>query len=146
MPAQPFRLTCQRPRRRVARGFTLVEQLTALTIVATASATALPALVALNEQAETTVLASLAASAGSAMALNQAGCLVTEQRAVPGKCQPVRDCADVAGLLMADLPAGYAVPARPLSALGSRCSLVRLHDGSSAAFTGTFTGVAASGG
>lgn len=140
MPAQRNRLTCQRPRARVARGFTLVEQLAALTIVASASATALPALVALNEQADATLLASLAASAGSAMALNQAGCLLTGQRAVPGKCQPVGDCADVTGLLMADLPAGYAVPAHPLSAQGGSCSLVRLQDGGSAAFPGAAAG------
>jgi len=122
------------------RGFSLIEQLAVIALVGSASATALPAMVALHQQADDTTLASLAASAGAAMALNQAGCLVTDQRSEAGKCQPVRDCADVAGLLMADLPAGYAVPARPLSAQGGHCRLVRLHDGGSAAFPGAAAG------
>ena len=128
---------CLRP---LQRGFTLVEQLAVVALVGTVSATALPGLVALDRQARDTALASLAASAGAAMVLNQAGCMVTDQQAAPGKCQPVRDCADVAGLLMAALPAGYQVQAQPLSAQGGHCSLLRLQDGSSAGFHGAAAG------
>ena len=56
------------------------------------------------------------------MVLNQAGCLLTQQQPVPGKCQPVRDCSDVGGLLNGDIPAGYAVPAQPLATEGGRRS------------------------
>ena len=126
--------------RTLPRGFTLIEQLAVLTLVGSASAAAVPALVDLQARAAGTTLTSLAAAAGSAMALNQAGCLVTEQQAVAGKCQPVRDCADVAGLLMTGLPAGYAVQPQPLAPHGSRCMLQRLQDGASAAFHGAATG------
>jgi MSHA pilin protein MshA len=122
------------------RGFSLIEQLAVVALVGTTSATALPALVALQQQADDTVLASLAASAGTAMVLNQAGCLVTGQRHTAGKCQPVRDCADVTGLLMAALPAGYAVQAQPLPPEGAACRLLRLQDGASAGFNGSATG------
>jgi MSHA pilin protein MshA len=133
-PRQPRR----QPRR--PRGFSLIEQLVVIALVGTASATALPALVVLKQRADDSLLDSLAASAGTAMLLNQAGCLVTDQQAAAGKCQWVRDCADVAGLLRADLPPGYRVPAQPLAATGSVCRLQRLQDGRSAAFHAAATG------
>lgn len=120
--------------RPLPRGFTLIEQLAVIALVGTASATALPALVDLHAQADATTLASLAAAAGSAMVLNQAGCLVTQQQAVPGKCQPVQDCSDVGALLIGAVPAGFQVPARPLQPGDGRCQLLRLHDGATAAF------------
>ena len=128
-----------RLRRRQA-GFTLVEQLAAITLVGTVSATAMPPLVALHGDARASTLHSLAASAATAVALNQAGCLLTGQRAAAGKCLPLRDCAEVRGLLMTDLPAGYSLPARPLAADGTRCSVLRLDDGASAGFHGVATG------
>lgn len=128
-----------RLRRRQA-GFTLVEQLAAITVAGTLSATALPPLVALHDDARASTLASLAASAAAAVALNQAGCLLTDQRAVPGKCLPLRDCADVAGLLAVDLPAGYVLPAQPLPPEGGRCSVLRQADGVSVGFHGAGTG------
>lgn len=126
--------------RSLPHGFTLIEQLAVVTLVGTASAAALPALVDLHAQAADTTLASLAAAAGSAMVLNQAGCMVTQQQPVPGKCQPVRNCSDVASLLLGEIPAGYAVPAQPLRADGGRCQLQRLHDGAAVAFHGAATG------
>ena len=108
---------------RRSRGFTLVEQLAAIAIAGSASVAALPALVEFRAQAEQTALASLAAAAGSAMVLNQAGCLVTQQRPVPGKCEAVDDCQQVQPraqrLLLVDLPAG-APPLDRLGDLGER--------------------------
>ncbi|MDH4391958.1 MAG: type II secretion system protein [Aquabacterium sp.] len=86
------------------RGFTLIEQLAGIALVGTASATALPMLADVRTQAEDTLLASLAAAAGAAMALNQAGCLVTRQQAVPGKCQP-------ASIAASPSPASERLPA-----------------------------------
>ena len=126
--------------RPLPRGFTLIEQLAVITLVGTASAAALPALVDLHAHAADATLASLAAAAGSAMVLNQAGCLLTQQQPVPGKCRPVRDCSDVGGLLNGDIPAGYAVPAQPLATEGGRCQLQRLQDGAAVAFHGVATG------
>ena len=126
--------------RPLPRGFTLIEQLAVISLVGTAAAAALPALVELQAHAADTTLASLASAAGSAMALNQAGCLVTGQQSVAGKCQPVRDCADVATLLMGEIPTGYAVLPQPLAPHGSTCTLQRLQDGANAAFHGAATG------
>ena len=125
---------------RSPRGFTLIEQLAVIALVGTASATALPALVDLQAQAERTQLASLAAAAGSAMVLNQAGCLVTQHQAVPGKCQTVQDCSDVGRLLIGAVPPGYLVPARALPGSDGRCQLLRLKDGASASFHGAAAG------
>jgi type II secretory pathway pseudopilin PulG len=138
-PRSASHATAPVPRR---RGFSLVEQLAALSLAGTVATGAVSTLGALDTQARETTLARLAGSAATAMALNQAACLLSDQRAEPGRCQPVRDCADVAGLLMNDLPAGYTVPARPLSAQGTRCTLQRLHDGASAGFHGVAAGLA----
>ena len=125
------------------RGFTLIEQLVAIIVAGTVSVTALPALVDFHDAAEAGALASLAAAAGSAMVLNQAGCLVTGQRLVPGKCQAVSDCQQVAGLLMTGLPPGYRVHRQPLAdadAGGAACRLLRDGDGASAGFYGVRAG------
>ena len=127
-------------RRRTARGFTLVEQLAVIALVGTVSATALPALTEFNQHAERTVLASLAASAGSAMVINQAGCLVSQGQAAPGRCQPLQDCTQVQGLLMQPLPDGVVVPAQLLDRSGGTCQLLRVRDGVTAAFYGVATG------
>jgi MSHA pilin protein MshA len=124
-----------------SHGFTLVEQLAAITIAGTASVAALPVLVEFQAQAEQTALASLAAAAGSAMVLNQAGCLVTQQQPVPGKCETIADCRQVQGLLLVDLPPGYRVQAQPLAGTGGdTCRLLRDSDGASAGFYGAATG------
>lgn len=127
----------------VARGFTLIEQLVLITAVATSSAVALPRFVEIQAQAEATALLSLAGAAGSAMVLNQAGCLVTDHHASAGRCAPVADCADAAALLMAELPAGYRIEPQAIAPEGGRangkladCRLLQLASGASAVFTG----------
>lgn len=128
--------------RRPARGFTLIEQLAAITLAGAASAVAVPALVDLQAGAEAATLHALAQAATSAMAINQAGCLVTGQAAMAGKCTPVRQCDDVADLLLAGLPAGYRVDAAPLGAAGSTraCTLVQVSNAATAPFTGIAAG------
>ena len=114
--------------RRSARGFTLIEQIAAVAVIGTVSATALSSLIALG------------GSLASAIALYQAGCMVTDQRPVTGKCQRVRSCADVAGLLLSTLPADDTVPAQPLPSHGGSCSVVRMQDGIRACVNGVATG------
>ena len=129
--------------RRAARGFTLIEQLAVIVGIGATSAVALPQLVGLQAQADSAVLAGLAGAAGSGMVLNQAGCLVTDQRAAEGRCTAVADCADAARLLMADLPAGYRIEAQAIAPQGGRangvvatCRMVQAASGASAPFTG----------
>lgn len=123
------------------RGFSLVDQLLALGLAGTLGAGTLTTLAAIDSQAHATTLASLATSAATAMALNQAACLLSDQRAEAGRCQPVRDCADVTALLMNDLPAGYTIAPQPLSPQGTRCTLQRMHDGANAGFHGVAAGL-----
>lgn len=127
---------------RPARGFTLIEQIAAITLAGAASAVAVPALVDLQADAEAATLNSLAQAATSAMAINQAGCLVTAQRAVPGKCTPVRQCGDLAALWLVGVPAGYRVVEAPLGEPGATgdCRLVRDGDGAGRRFVGIAAG------
>lgn len=95
--------------KRPARGFTLIEQIAAITLVGAASAVLVPALVDLRAEAQAATLRSLAQAATSAMVINQAGCLVTGQSVQADKCNAVRRCGDVAKLLLAGVPTGYRV-------------------------------------
>lgn len=141
MPAAlPPTLRTARPPRQ--RGFSLVEQLAALGLAGTLSAGAVTTLGALDSQARASTLSRLAGSAATAMALNQAACVLSDQHPEPGRCQAVRDCVDVARLLMNDLPAGYRVPAQALSPQGTGCTVRRLGDGASAGFHGVAAGLA----
>ncbi len=122
------------------RGFTLIEQVVAIALVGTVSATALPAFTALRAQVDATALSSLAASASSAMLLNQAACMLSQQQAVPGKCLPVRHCADVAALLIGGVPPGYQVLPKPLQGQDQHCQLQQVQGGQTAAFYAMATG------
>ena len=128
--------------RRPARGFTLIEQIAAVTLAGAASAVAVPALVDLQADAQATTLRSLAQAATSAMVLNQAGCLVTGQTAQAGKCTAVRQCGDVAGLLLAGVPPGYRVVDGPLGEVGAptTCQLVPDTGSDGAPFIGIAAG------
>ena len=114
-----------------------------ITAVGTTSAVALPQFIAIQAQAEATALVGLAGAAGSAMVLNQAGCLITDHRAAEGRCAPVADCADGAALLMVELPTGYRIEPQAIAPQGGRangliaaCRMVQLANGASAPFTG----------
>jgi prepilin-type N-terminal cleavage/methylation domain-containing protein len=121
--------------RRPARGFTLIEQIAAITLAGAASAVAVPALVDLQADAQAATLRSLATAA---MVLNQAGCLVTGQSVQAGKCSAVRQCGDVAELLLAGVPPGYRVADAALGNTGTStiCQLVQDPGGAEAPFIG----------
>ena len=144
MPAQPIRLARRGARPRAARGFTLIEQVAALTIAGAASATALPAIIEFHTEAQSVALRSLASAAASASVLNPAGCLITQQVPVSGKCQPVADCQQVVGLLMGDLPAGHQIlPGALPRGAGAEgvCTLQRDSDGATATFHAVSAGL-----
>lgn len=128
--------------KRSAHGFTLIELTAAITLAGVVSAVAVPALVDLQADAQAATLHSLAQAATSAMVLNQAGCLVTGQRAQAAKCTAVRQCADVADLLLAGVPPGYRVVGAPLGGVGdaAACRLVQNHGGAEAPFIGLAAG------
>lgn len=123
------------------RGFTLIEQVTAIAALGLASAAAAPRIVQLHADAQAATLNALAHAASSAMALNQGACLVTGHQAVPDKCTPQHDCADVAALLLGGLPDGYAVTHAPLARGQQALCLLRQTDtGAEAVFIGLGAG------
>lgn len=127
--------------RSAGRGFTLIEQVVAIAALGLASAAAAPRLVQLQADAQAATLDAMAHAASSAMAMNQAACLVSGHRAVPDKCTPQRDCADVGALLLGGLPEGYAVAAAPLArGQEARCTLRQLSTGAEAGFIGLGAG------
>jgi prepilin-type N-terminal cleavage/methylation domain-containing protein len=128
-----------------SRGFTLIEQIAAITVAGAASAVALPPLLDLQAQAESTTLASLAGAATSAMVVNQGGCLVSGHRPVQGKCVTIGNCADVGAVMLMELPPGYRVADQPLGASGSngvlaQCTLGQDSSGAEARFLGISAG------
>ena len=129
---------------RTQRGLALLEALTTTVLVGTLAATALPRLVELNGDARATTLKGVAAAATSTMYANHAACLVAASGRAAVRCVAVRDCADVAALMVGGLPAGYAVEARSLqgSARGNdatSCTLSDSETGRSVAFSGLAT-------
>ncbi|MEK8052539.1 type II secretion system protein [Ideonella sp. DXS22W] len=132
-----FNLSC-----RARRGFTLIEQVTAIALLGIASAAAAPHLVQLHAEAQAATLDAMAHAASSAMAMNQAGCLVTGHAAVADKCTPQRDCADVGALLLGGLPEGYEVARTPLPrGQEALCTMRQRDTGAVAQFIGLGAGV-----
>lgn len=124
--------------KKTARGFTLIEQVIALTTVGGAIALSLPQATALHAAAQSSTLASLAAAAQSAMALNQAGCAISAGVATPHKCQPVQRCEQVVSLMLFDLAGAYRLQAALVAADAGllACTLTQTDTGLSLGFTG----------
>ncbi|MDT7836096.1 hypothetical protein [Aquabacterium sp. OR-4] len=128
--------------RRAARGFALVEQVAAITLLGLASAAAAPHFVQLHADAQAATLDAMASAASSAMALNQAACQITGHQPQPDKCAPQGNCTDLGALLLGGLPAGYAVQPQPLArGQQARCTLRQLATGAEAGFIGLGAGV-----
>lgn len=146
-PAPRPRRLCRPARRQRSRGFTLIEQLAVIVAAGATSAVALPRFIELQAATEQAALASLAGAAASGMVLNQAGCLITDQRAAPGRCMPVADCADAAALLLAELPEGYRIEPQAIALPSGRgngsaatCRMVQLASGATKNFIGLAAG------
>lgn len=125
-----------------ARGLSLIELIAVIAAIGTTSAVVLPESAVFQVAAESAALASLAGAASAAMAINQAGCQVSGQRAVPDQCTPISNCAQVGALLLVELPAAYRVDDLPLGGNGrsATCRLTQLDNGAVASFTGIAAG------
>ncbi|MEO7338143.1 MAG: type II secretion system protein [Caldimonas sp.] len=133
--------------KRKTRGYTLIEQLVVIAAAGTASATALPALIDLQAQAESTALVRLAGTASAAMAVNFGGCLVTGHVVAPGKCIAIDNCNQIGAALVAGLPDGYRVAdvrigdgGPPVNGIEAACTLTQTRTGANAGFYGIAAG------
>ncbi len=90
-------------------GYTLLELALVVGVVGVLAATAMPRLIGLHGDAGKTALNGSAAAATVAMALNASACAANNHVAAAGKCVSVNRCAQLAGVLQAGLPAGFAV-------------------------------------
>lgn len=100
----------QTPRRTQA-GFTIIELIVVIVILGILAATALPKFVDLSGDAKLAAAKGVAGAAGSAMSVNYAGCLVTNQTVTTNKCVAVDNCDDVGSLMQGGIPTGYQVKA-----------------------------------
>jgi MSHA pilin protein MshA len=95
--------------RKTQAGFTIIELIVVIVILGILAATALPKFVDLSGDAKLAAAKGVAGAAGSAMSVNYAGCLVTNNTVTANKCVQVDNCDDVPALMQGGLPSGFQV-------------------------------------
>jgi type II secretory pathway pseudopilin PulG len=128
------------------RGFSLIEQLTMLATLGVLSATALPRLAALTQDAEVAALDNTVAALTAAMLINQGACSLAGAAQRPEVCVPLQDCRDAQALLAQPLGPDWQLQAQALPLgeqrhLGASCTLRHLPSGQALQFRGFAAGV-----
>ncbi|WP_070989583.1 prepilin-type N-terminal cleavage/methylation domain-containing protein [Halofilum ochraceum] len=127
------------------QGFTLIELVAVIVILGALAVVALPRFINLQDEANEAALEGVAGAAGSAMAVNLAGVLASDQNA-----ENVDNCNDVGALLQGGLASNYEAEnetINPPNGTEATCTLRQDANNevfSSATNSTTFTGYYAS--
>jgi MSHA pilin protein MshA len=129
--------------RHIEKGFTAIELIVVIIIIAILASVALPRYVDLTNESRTITLNALAGAAASAMTINYAGCSSVGHAVTPGRCVKVDNCDLVGDLLQGGLPDGYTVTSKSLGAVNGAsdtCTLTNVK-GSTQSFVGVAAGI-----
>lgn len=121
------------PTLRLQAGFTLIELVMVIVILAVLAAVAIPKFIDLGADAKAAALSGVAGSLTSASAVNYAGRKVN---ATYGYA--VANCTDVSSALQGGLPSGYSITAGAVSANASvNCTVTQTATSNTATFVAT---------
>ena len=119
-------------------GFTLIELIMVIVVLAALAVTAIPRYVNLQTQAQAGANQGVAGSLASGSAINYAACAAGATPCTTGAA--MNTCDEVAATLVGGLPTGYTLPTTALSATsGGTASCVLTHTASTT--TATFTAI-----
>jgi MSHA pilin protein MshA len=116
---------------RLQSGFTLIELVMVIVILAVLAAVAIPKFIDLGSDAKSAALMGVSGSLNSAAAVNYAGRKVNATYGVA-----VTNCSNVANALQGGLPTGYTITSTAIATDAAVACVVTSPTAASAAFTG----------